>query len=166
MRVWQSPCFDGCQTLNDQKLLQDVDETSNRGCTQATHSVLMFCRPRTDWDGRSLLWLSGLREDLWRRVLSALSAFYLLPLVVCPTHRLSFLLLWAHLPSEEHIQTHPVEVQRSLLLSEFSSIPSTVYGVPTMFQALGWTLGNTYINKPDKKNLPWWSLHYSSGHTV
>lgn len=66
-------------------------------------------------------------------------------LALYPTHSLSFLLLRAHLASEEHVQTQPVS------LSEFSPIHlANVYGASAVFQALDWTPGNTGMNNPDK----------------
>lgn len=67
MRAWQSLCFSWCQTQNDLKLFQDVDETSNRGCTQAIHSVLMFAAQGQAKLEGWLLQLGWRREALWWR---------------------------------------------------------------------------------------------------
>lgn len=93
------------------------------------------------WDRRSLLRLSWLGGELSAEGFSLPFRLSLLPLVRCPTHRLSSLLVWEHLHSEKYFKLIKQGFEQ-VLLSEYLSIHSTsVCRVPAMCQALNWTLG-------------------------
>lgn len=146
-RKWgfgKAHAFWWCQTPNDPKLFQDVDKTSNRGCTQAIHSVLLYAAlGQAEIGGNSLGWVD------WGRLcgeghLSAPSAFSLLLLAMCPIQRLGFFseynFIWKSIStsSSRGLNKCCLFIQHSF---------NYIYRGPTVYQAPDRTLGGQALKK-------------------